>query len=94
MKRVLGPPAVGHGIREGPQHMAELEDGAGPAVAEEQRSSVRLRGAEVDKVHGQGAAGAIQGDRELGPAVEQGLATAPVVVRAPVGQERLKVALG
>ena len=25
VKGVLGPPAVGHGIREGPQHMAELE---------------------------------------------------------------------
>ena len=75
-------------VGERPDHVEELDERARPAVREDERERVGLGRARVEEVH----AGAVDLGEEVVELVEARLASAPVVVVAPVGDELLQVA--
>jgi hypothetical protein len=79
---------MGARVGQRADHLQELHHRAGPAVGEDQRQRVRLRGPNMQEVH----AGTVDGGGELRVLVELGLVLAPVVAVAPVGGELLEVA--
>lgn len=83
---VEGSLGGGGGFGEQREELLDLEEGAGPAVDEDERDGIGARGAVVGEMHGQVFAGG--GDRErelLEGGVQTGLGLAPVVVAGPEG---------
>ena len=77
---VGGIAAMGGGVGEGADEVEELEDGAGPAVRQDERVGIGAVAADVPEVD----IDAVDLAEELGPGVERGLLGAPVVLVAPV----------
>src|SRR5260370_34868579 len=90
MERVLGPSPVAYGIADGADDLKELHDRSRPSVRENDRQRVLPRGAHVDEMNASPV--------DLGPVLREGveasLKTAPVILGAPVGNERLSLLEG
>ena len=80
---VLGGTAVRLRVGQRTDGVAELEHRSGPAMGQQQGAGVGDGGADVDEVDLE----AVDGGRELTPAVQQRFGPAPVVVAGPVGDE-------
>src|SRR5260370_3790921 len=90
MTRVASPPAVARGIGERPDDLHELHDRSRPSVRENDRQRVPVRGAHVDEVNAEPVdLGAV-----LWEGVEASLEPAPVVLVAPIGDQRLSLLEG
>ena len=87
VERVLGLSAEAFGMRQRFENLHELEHGAGPAVAYEQRRRRRAAAPQVDVVEVQ----PVDAGGELGEAVERRLRRPPVVGVQPVRGQRLHV---
>ena len=84
---VGGIAAVGRGVAEGADHVAQVPEGPRPAVREDERDRVRPPPAHVDEVDGR----ALDLDAEVGQAVHLRLVRAPVVTLEPVFGELTQV---
>jgi hypothetical protein len=82
--------AVGGGIGERAEDVEEFDEGAGPAVGQEERGRVGIRRADVEEVEALTGGGG----QEVRPGVDAGLAGAPVVAVEPVGDGFLQDGLG
>jgi hypothetical protein len=82
---ILGRTTVGFGVGERRDRVPELQNRAGPSVGEQQRAGTGHARLDVQEVDLQ----AVDGGRELAPAVQQRLGFAPVVLGAPVLHEPL-----
>jgi hypothetical protein len=80
-------PAVGRRVRERFDYLEELDDGARPAVRHEQRHGLLMRRADVRELDVQ----PVDLGDELRQLVERRLDLAPVVVCAPILDERLEL---
>src|SRR5260221_13949065 len=87
MERVLRPSPVAGGIGERADDLHDLPDRSGPSVRENDRQRVLLRGAQVDEMN----ANPIDLGSVLGEGVNASLKAAPVILVAPVGNERLSL---
>ena len=90
VERVGRVTAVGAGVAERPDHVEELHDRAGPAVDQQQRSGIGLRGPDVQEVE----ILPVDLGGELGELVEASLRLAPVVAVPPVFRQALEVVHG
>src|SRR5207244_11812113 len=90
MERVLRPSPVAGGIAEWADDLHELHDRSRPSVRENDRQRVLLRGAHVDEMNANPV--------DLGPVLREGvdasLKAAPVILVAPVSNERLSLLEG
>src|SRR5713226_2250170 len=90
VERVFRPSAVTGGIAERADDLHELHDRSRPSVSENDRQRVLLRGAHVDEMNADPV--------NLGPVLREGVDTslkaAPVILVAPVGNERLGLLKG
>src|SRR5690349_16812663 len=90
MERVFRPSPVPGGIVERADDLHELDDRSRPSVRENDRQSVPVRGAHVDEVNAEPVdLGAV-----LWEGVEASLEPVPVVLVAPVGDQRLSLLEG
>ena len=83
MEGVGGIAAVRGGVGERPDDLQELDDGAGPAVGQQERAGVRLGRADVQKVD----ADAVDFGPELRMRVDARLRRPPVILVPPIGAE-------
>src|SRR6476646_1584162 len=90
MERVLRPSPVADGIAERPDDLHELHDRSRPSVRENDRQRVLLRGAHVDEMN----ANPVDLGAVLREGVDARLKAAPVILVAPVGDERLRLLEG
>ena len=90
VERVLGVTAVQFRIRQSRDDVEELHDRAGPAVHDQQRERVGVRGSRVDEVDRL----AVDAGAEVVELVEPRLLGAPVVLVAPVRHELAHVGDG
>src|SRR5258706_13585616 len=90
MERVLRPSAVGGGIAERADDLHELHDRSRPSVRENDRQRVLMRRAHVNEMNTKPI--------DLGPVLREGvdasLTAAPVILVAPVRNERLGLLKG
>src|SRR5437899_978292 len=87
MERVLRLPPVAGGIAERPDDLHELHERSRPSVRENDGQRVPVRGAHVDEVNAEPVdLGAV-----LREGVQASLELAPVVLVAPVGDQRLSL---
>src|SRR4029077_13532131 len=90
MERVLRPSPVARGIAERADDLHELYDRSRPSVRENDRQRVLLRGPHVDEMNANPV--------DLRPVLREGvdarLKAAPVILVAPVGNERLSLLEG
>src|SRR4029077_11534395 len=87
MERVFRPPPVARRIAERPDDLHELHNRSRPSVRENDRQRVPVRGAHMDEVNAEPVdLGAV-----LWEGVEADLEPAPVVLVAPVGDQRLSL---
>src|SRR5690348_3905445 len=90
MERVLRPSPVPGGIAERAHDLHELHERSRPSVRENDRQRVPVRGAHVNEVNAEPVdLGAV-----LRQGVEASLELAPVVLVAPVGDQRLSLLEG
>src|SRR5690349_18741453 len=90
VERVLRPSPVAGGIAERADDLHELYDRSRPSVRENDRQRVLLRGTHMDEMNANPV--------DLGPVLREGvdasLKAAPVILVAPVGNERLSLLKG
>src|SRR5712664_40520 len=90
MERVLRPTPVAGGIAERADDLHKLNDRSRPSVRENDRQRVLLRGTHVDEMNAKPV--------DLGPVLREGvdasLKAAPVILVAPVANERLSLLEG
>src|SRR5260370_40419386 len=90
MERVLRPSPVAGGIAERADDLHELHDRSRPSVRENDRQRVLVRGAHVDEMNANPV--------DLSPVLREGvhasLKVAPLILVAPVGNERLSLLEG
>src|SRR5882724_11422305 len=85
MERVLRPSPVASGIAERADNLHELNDRSRPAVRENDRQSVLMRGPHVDEMN----ANPVDLCTKLREGVDASLKAPPVIPIAPIGDERL-----
>ena len=83
----FGAASVRGRVSERSDNLKLLNDGSRPAVCDDDRHGIRMSRADVDEVN----IHAIDRRHELGQGVEPGFALSPVIIRAPVAHELLKL---